>query len=581
MTGATAIILSDFGAGESGQKISRLLKFFGVGYRIVPVDDLFPVLLKKDTGPVQLLGSVTVFLRLFEKLEKDRDKQWLLDARIHSAFCFVDKGGSNPAGILAKLSGGTKAQLVPAKESSAPWTVSASAKDVTGLLAGLTVVPVAGASGPGPANLVRGFHSETLITNPEGAVFLRLTFSGRSFFLSMADVIDIDAPLPARDFDIRQHFLQAVPVVLYVKWAFAGTGWQSPETTACLVIDDPPLRPKYGHLNYEHLLGLMERLNFSTSIAFIPWNWNRSSSETVKLFKEKQTRFSLSVHGSDHTAGEFGGRDRIRLAWRSRQSLKRMARHREKTGLTHDPVMIFPQGIFSGEAMAAVKHGGFIGTVSSEVISADPPARPVTIADYWDVAVMNYSNFPIFTRRYPWAGVENFAFDILLGKPCIVAIHHNDCHDGYKCLSECIERLNKLNVKLRWTSLAEVVRRSFRRREISAGMTEVEMYGSEVRLFNPFAEKKVFRIRKRESEADAITGITVESQPVKWLFIDNQITFETDLFPEEAKTVIIAHKLIPLEGIKGEGLGYRIKARLRRYLCEVRDNHFPQKTFSK
>jgi len=258
-----------------------------------------------------------------------------------------------------------------------------------------------------------------------------------------------------------------------------------------------------------------------------------------------------------------------------------MARHRQKTGLTHDPVMIFPQGIFSGEAMAAVKHGEFIGTVSSEVISADPPARPVTIADYWEVAVMNYSDFPIFTRRYPWAGVENFAFDILLGKPCIVAIHHNDCHDGYKCLSECIERLNKLDSKLRWTSLAEVVRRSFRRREISAGMTEVEMYGSEVRLFNPATEKKVFRIRKRESAADAITGITVETQPVKWLLIDNQVTFETDMFPEEAKTVMIAHKPILLDGIKGEGLGYRIKAGLRRYLCEVRDNRFPQKAFSK
>jgi len=38
--------------------------------------------------------------------------------------------------------------------------------------------------------------------------------------------------------------------------------------------------------------------------------------------------------------------------------------------------MIFPQGIFSGGAMAAVKHGEFIGTVSSEVISADPPAPP-------------------------------------------------------------------------------------------------------------------------------------------------------------------------------------------------------------
>ena len=79
--------------------------------------------------------------------------------------------------------------------------------------------------------------------------------------------------------------------------------------------------------------------------------------------------------------------------------------------------------------MAVLKRGDFIGTVNSEVISTDPQPRPITIADYWNVAVMNYSDFPIFTRRYPWAGVENFAFDILLGKPCLVVVHHNDCHD--------------------------------------------------------------------------------------------------------------------------------------------------------
>jgi hypothetical protein len=231
--------------------------------------------------------------------------------------------------------------------------------------------------------------------------------------------------------------------------------------------------------------------------------------------------------------------------------------------------------------MVALKHTEFIGTVNSEVISDDPQPRPVKIGDYWDVAVMNYSDFPIFTRRYPWAGVENFAFDILLGKPCIVVIHHNDCHDGYQCLTECMERLNRLNVKLRWTSLAEVVRRSFRQREVSPGVVEVEVYASEARVVNTSGTKKLFRFRKRESAADAVTGVTVEGQPVKWAFAQNQVGFEIELNPGEAKTVKLAFKEIPVAGMAGEGAVYEAKVRLRRYLCEVRDNYFPQKMFSK
>jgi hypothetical protein len=169
----------------------------------------------------------------------------------------------------------------------------------------------------------------------------------------------------------------------------------------------------------------------------------------------------------------------------------------------------------------------------------------------------------------------------LLGKPCIVVIHHNDCHDGYNCLTECMERLNRLNVKLRWTNLAEVVRRSFRQREISPGVIEVEMYGSEVRVENPSGGKKLFRFHKRESAPDAIVGIRVADQPVKWTSTENQVAFETELNPGESKTAAIGFEEIPVDGIGGEGPYYEAKVRLRRYLCEVRDNCFPQKMFSK
>ena len=69
------------------------------------------------------------------------------------------------------------------------------------------------------------------------------------------------------------------------RW-FCMSNGRSPESAgsrrklaACLVIDDPLLRPRYGLLNFQHLLNLMSASNFSTSIAFIPWNCEPQRAE--------------------------------------------------------------------------------------------------------------------------------------------------------------------------------------------------------------------------------------------------------------------------------------------------------------
>ena len=63
--------------------------------------------------------------------------------------------------------------------------------------------------------------------------------------------------------------------------------------------------------------------------------------------------------------------------------------------------------------------------MNTEVAPAQRAANETTIADLWSVAIMRYGSFPIITRRYPSHGIENFAFDALLGKPCLIAAHHD------------------------------------------------------------------------------------------------------------------------------------------------------------
>src|SRR5439155_25885466 len=207
--------------------------------------------------------------------------------------------------------------------------------------------------------------------------------------------------------------------------------------------------------------------------AFIPWNWRRTSPEVARLFRENSENYSVSVHGCDHTRAEFGSSDQQRLYWKTQQALERMNRHESITGIRHDRVMVFPQGIFSEAAMSALKRTDLIAAVNNDIISADPYPRTITVSDVWDIAVMGYSSFPLFTRRYPWEGIENFAFDALLGKPAIIIIHHDYCSDGCLRLIQFIDRLNSLKYPPTWRSLGEVVRHSYRQRQLPSSQIEI------------------------------------------------------------------------------------------------------------
>ena len=561
-------------------RLEKLLTAFGIACRQLTLSEfLASVDISDGKSKFRLLTTSAVFLKLVEVLGKNSEATAGWQRNVHSAFIFPGNDSASFEKLAKQITGDINTSLAGTNQGS-DWFVSNKLPDFCKSMSGVRVMAVNGAE----AVLVfdeSKSNTMKIISTTNGAAFVRSEFQSVPVFLSTAGIIDVEAGLTARSFDIRQHFLQATPIVMYVKWALAGMCWQPPETGACLVIDDPPLKPRYGFLKFQHLLNLMERVNFSTSIAFIPWNWNRSARKTIRLFQENPKRFSLSVHGCDHTGGEFGSRNRGRLAWKSRQAMQRMARHKSRTGLPHDPVMVFPQGVFSEAAMGELKCGDFIGVVNSEVISADPQPRTIKIADYWDVAVMNYSDFPIFTRRYPWAGVENFAFDILLGKPCIVVVHQNDCHDNCRHVIEFIERLNQLNARLCWTNLAEVVRRSFRQRENSSGVVEIEMYGREARIENPSGVKRNFHFRKREAAPETIKEIRMAAQPVKWTAAENHVAFESELNPGESKTIAITFNESAGSRFAGESLRYRAKAMLRRYLCEIRDNYIMRKSFSK
>jgi hypothetical protein len=575
-----AVILAAPSDGVWAGRLERLTVAFGVACSRATVEEFCHAsAAAAGKSPVRLLGSSRMFLAMFDALDRDPAAGELWPQRVHSAFVAAGADPMSFERLVKRLTGDARASLTPVTPD-AEWSVSDQLPEFCQSMSGIHVAAATNSHDVALAVDESKAKAVPIISNRNGAGFVRVQYRSVPTFLSTGDVVDVDAPLAGRNFDVRANFLAAVPPVLYLKWAFADTCWQPPETAACVVIDDPPLRPRYGFLDFQHLLGLMERANFSTSIAFIPWNWNRSEPTTVRLFRHNPGRFSLSVHGCDHTHHEFGIDHLSRLAWKSREAMQRMARHESKTGLSHDPVMVFPHGVFSEAAMAVLKRAHFIGVVNSEVMSADAQLRTIKVSDYWDVAVMSYSDFPIFTRRYPWQGIENFAYDILLGKPCIVCVHHNDCHDDCRHVVEFIERLNKLNVRMMWRNLGDVIRRSFRQRAISPGFVDVEMYGHEIRIENTSPQKKAFRISKRECAATAIREIRAGRQVIEWTATGGRIAFDLELGPGESQTIALVFNEAAESGFKGESVRYRMKTMVRRYLCEVRDNYIMRKSFS-
>jgi hypothetical protein len=571
-----ALLLTTPGASSEGNNVVKLLTFFGVPWRIPTTKESFAQngAGHESSPKSRLICSSDIFLRLIEDLERNPEYVRAWDNRVHSAFVYAGDDSEILQKLVWRLTRNDGAAIHETNSCAGDLVVSDHSNDFCGVMAGLRVA--ASKTDLDTSRILNAPKGITIniISVNDGATFLKLEYKGVAVFLStFRKIIDIDAELTSQNFDVREHFLSTVPIVLYIKWAFAETCWSAPETNACLVIDDPVLKSTHGFVNFQELLSLMKRHKFSTNIAFIPWNWRRSSPEVVQLFRENPERYSLSVHGCDHTRAEFGGFDRQRLYWKAQQALERMNRHESITGIRHDRVMVFPQGIFSAAAMSVLKHTDLIAAVNNDVVCADPHPCAITISDVWDIAVMRYSNFPLFTRRYPWEGVENFAFDALLGKPVIIIIHHDYCSDHCKRLVDFVDRLNALKCRLTWCSLGEVVRRSCRQRELSPGMMEVEMYATQLQLENQSRLRKRYLIRRRESEPSSVKEIRAGSRNVPWSPTDGRVAVEIELNPGENTTISMGFRDLAGNGRHADTLSYRTKTMLRRYLCEVRDNY--------
>ena len=565
-----AIILHDGSPGSNELRLGRILEFFGVPSKMVETSELRDM--DRSCPEYAVLGSIRAVAATVKQCEGANPSA----LRPAAFYAYADDERSLCISALQSLFEDANLSLREAPAGNVSLKVSDELGDLAGPMAGLRLslrlrredAVLTGAPVGAESRLA------TVISAEGTPVFLRFQQNGVPIFLcTSSQMVDIDEPVGQGFYDVKSHFCSVVPLVMFIRFMFPDVAWRPQELGACLIIDDPLLKPKYGFCNFAKLRDLMRGHGFTTNIAFIPWNWRRTSPAASKFFSNESGLFSVSIHGCDHTAGEFGATSPEVLHTRAQLARSRMRNHQARTGIRHDSIMVFPQGAFSSACPEVLKHNGFLAAVNTEIEPVDSQNARTRIRDVWDVAIMTYGSFPIFTRRYAFHGLENFAFDLLLGKPCLIVAHHEYFKDGGTALIELIKKIGSLNCCLNWRPLGEVIRRACRRRANGSDVEEIEMYGNELSIGNPSDQAIVVRIRKRKDQDDPVSEILCEEKPVPWETNREYFVFGQGISSRSEKCFRVVYGEQASAGMDRRSMRFELSVAVRRMLSEVRDDY--------
>lgn len=184
---------------------------------------------------------------------------------------------------------------------------------------------------------------------------------------------------------------------------------------------------------------------------------------------------------------------------------------------------------------------------------------------------MKYGDFPVFTRRYAHHGIENFAFDLLLGKPCLIVAHHDFFKDDYAALLRLLDGLRALNCSLQWQTLGAVVRKACRRRITGKGTEEVQMYSSQLSLWNAGEQSVQVLIQFQEADTETIAEIKCDGAPVSWRAAGGRCFFEATIPASNERLFQVSYRERKQTSTYMQSATFRSTVAARRFLSELRD----------
>jgi hypothetical protein len=483
--------------------------------------------------------------------------------------------GAFDSALVDALSEG-RLESIQAVDSGSAYACSKDARAFCGSFAGLTfgradsandhvLASASGNPGSGDSGV------ESLISI-DGRPFAALVKGDRAAMVLIAgeDVADLEMTIGSTP--LGEYFSRFVPYAMALRYLAGDACWRPVQAHATVIIDDPLLQTTYGFLNFESLRRTAERHNFHATIAFIPHNFRKSSPRVVRLFLENPGRLSICFHGNDHTQAEFASTDRELLNLLLGVATTRMALHQKRTGLEADPVMVFPQGNFSVEAMEVLRAHNFYAAVNTIPHPAHDPAS-LTLRELAQPAVLRYGGFPLFLRS-PVDKIrrEDIAFNVFFGRPVLIVEHHQDFEDEERLIA-LVERINSAVPQMRWSNLATVTRESMLRRRAPDGRQEIRAYAGTITIATDADTDRDCSIEWGGwSDSEMLAGVTAAGRPCKFERTGDSIRVRTEVAAGQSMVLSLVHAASHPSS-RTLDMRWKTKAFVRRRLSEFRDNY--------
>jgi len=550
--------------------LKRLIEFFGLSCKTVDTSAFDAELHRAPDHDLCILASAETIDRWCHNLS---DRAAALDGlRQKASFLFLYgfAPGKSLGYLTARLSDGAIEDVRALTGSGLNYHVSSSEPEITREFSGLSF-------GCARNDIDSGFICSA---NSSGAVPL-VTIADmpfwivaqknhcKAFLLACSAIADIQEQ--ASGIDAGTYFSRLLPAAMFLRWVFKDRCWHSKHRFANFIIDDPPLKRSYGYLNYRNLLAQMDRCEFASTIAFIPWNYRRTDNRVTQLFRERRDRLSLCVHGCDHTTAEFSSTELAVLNSKVQLASARMNSLERWNGLSYSKTMVFPQGRFSTAALTALKANNYLAAINSSPSPAYSGAYgALTVADFLTPAVTRHGGFPIFVRRYP-AGLEQFAFDLFFGKPLLAVEHHAYFKDGGARLAEFVSRLNSFK-ELQWIGLQDIMKKSYLEREISNEITACRLYTNHQIIENNAERDRTFIVTKFETGDVPIQHMLVNGVATRFMIVDNVLEFTTKIPALSSTVVQLVYRNSLAHAALEQGFASRSHVWAHRMLSEFRDN---------
>jgi hypothetical protein len=550
--------------------LRRLIEFLGLSCRTVDASGFDAELRRAADHDLCILASAVTMDRW---CHNHPDRAATLDElRQKASFLFLYgfAPGKSLAYIASRLSDGAIEDVRALTSAKLSYQLSSSEPGITREFSGLSFGCARNDTDSGFVCAANSSGTVPLVTIDDMPFWVVVEKNlCKTFLLACSAIADIQEQV--NGIDVGTYFSRLLPAAMFLRAAFKGLCWHGKHRFANFIIDDPPLKSSYGYLNYRNLLAQMDRCEFASTIAFIPWNYRRTDNRVTQLFRERRDRLSLCVHGCDHTTAEFSSTDLALLNSKVQLASARMNSLERLDGLSYSKTMVFPQGRFSTGALTALKANNYLAAVNSSPSPAYSSAYgPLTVADFLTPAVTRHGGFPVFVRRYP-AGLEQFAFDLFFGKPLLAVEHHAYFKDGGARLAEFVTRINSFK-KLQWTGLQDIMKKSYLEREISNEITACRIYTNNHVIENHAESDRTFIVTKFETGEVPIQHVLVNGVATRFVMIDNVLEFAT-LIPALSSTVVqvVYRNSLPHAELE-RGFANRSHVWAHRMLSEFRDN---------